>query len=133
MPNSLKSVAWTIFQLYDPAGDLNAGKWRLPMYRCPTKLGIDIQRVSQEPHHSEMMLALRLGDQNDQKSKQFNSEAAVISHYQIAHFHKEYVKPLSRQSGRPASNTLAKAGAASLFADPKKSLPPPQMQAQEPE
>ena len=42
VPNSLKSVAWTIFQIYDPAGDLNVGKWRLPMYKCPTKLGIDI-------------------------------------------------------------------------------------------
>ena len=54
VPNSLKSVAWTIFQIYDPAGDLNVGKWRLPTYKCPTKLGIDIQRIGQEPHHSEM-------------------------------------------------------------------------------
>ena len=45
VPNSLKSVAWTILQLYDPAGELVTGKWRLPMYRCPTKLGIDIHRI----------------------------------------------------------------------------------------
>ena len=62
MPNSLKSVAWTILQLYDPAGDLCAGKWRLPMYKCPTKLGIDIHRITQEPQHSDMTLCVRIGD-----------------------------------------------------------------------
>ena len=65
VPNSLKSVAWTILQLYDPAGDLCAGKWRLPMYRCPTKLGLDIHRIPQEPHHSDMVLCVRIGEASD--------------------------------------------------------------------
>lgn len=43
--NSLKSVAWTILQLYDPAGQLSVGKWRLPMYKTPTRLGADISRI----------------------------------------------------------------------------------------
>ena len=38
----VKSQAWTIIPLYDPAGDLLVGKWRCPMYKCPTKLGLDI-------------------------------------------------------------------------------------------
>ena len=62
VPNSLKSVAWTILQLYDPAGELCVGKWKLPMYKCPTKLGIDIHRIPQEPHHSDMVLCVRIGD-----------------------------------------------------------------------
>ena len=51
VPNSLKSVAWTIFQIYDPAGDLNVGKWRLPMYKCPTKLGIEYFRYNQHGYN----------------------------------------------------------------------------------
>ena len=43
VPHSLKSLAWTIISLFDPAGDLNVGKWRAPMLKCPTKLGVHIE------------------------------------------------------------------------------------------
>ena len=46
VPHSLKSLAWTVLQLYDPAGQLSIGNWKLPMYRTPTKLGIDIAKVA---------------------------------------------------------------------------------------
>ena len=31
---------WTVFGLFDPAGVLNEGKWKLPLYPCPTKTDI---------------------------------------------------------------------------------------------
>jgi hypothetical protein len=30
------SKYWSIFGLYDPAGALNIGRWKLPLYSCPT-------------------------------------------------------------------------------------------------
>ena len=44
--DSLKSVAWTMFALFDPAGDLNYGKWKAPMFKCPTKLQTDIETIA---------------------------------------------------------------------------------------
>lgn len=88
--NSLKSVAWTILQLYDPAGQLSVGKWRLPMYKIPTKLGIDISRVAAELHHSDMELVVRITQVDDTTARKFQPERAIISHYNLAHFHKVY-------------------------------------------
>ena len=31
---------WTVFSIFDPAGNLNKGWWRLPLYECPTNLNI---------------------------------------------------------------------------------------------
>ena len=42
---TLKSVAWTIISLFDPAGELNVGKWRCPMFKCPTKLGSLVETI----------------------------------------------------------------------------------------
>jgi len=36
IPNSLQSVGWTAFEIFDPSGELNTGNWRLPVYKCPT-------------------------------------------------------------------------------------------------
>lgn len=46
--NSLRSHAWTAIQLYDPAGQLAVGKWRVPFYKTPTKLGIDLSAMERE-------------------------------------------------------------------------------------
>jgi hypothetical protein len=76
--------------LYDPAGLLSVGKWRLPMYKTPTKLGIDISRVSQEGHHSEMELVVRIAQVDDTNARKFQPERAIVSHYTLAHFHKVF-------------------------------------------
>lgn len=60
-------MAWTIISLFDPAGDVNVGKWRVPMFRCPTKLGIAVETVSQEPFYSGLDLALRISTPSDTK------------------------------------------------------------------
>ena len=60
-------MAWTIFSLFDPAGDLNVGKWRAPMFRCPTKLGASIEAISQEQGYSGLDLAIRIARPGDQK------------------------------------------------------------------
>lgn len=46
LPQSLKSVAWTIISLFDPAGQLQVGRWRCPLYLCPTRLGQDIFEIA---------------------------------------------------------------------------------------
>lgn len=38
VPGTLKSLCWTMLALFDPSGNLNSGRWRLPMYKCPTNL-----------------------------------------------------------------------------------------------
>ena len=71
--DSLKSVAWTMFALFDPAGDLNYGKWRAPMFTCPTKLQTDIETIAQEPGFSGIDLAIRIGAPGNKKEEAFKS------------------------------------------------------------
>ena len=42
-PMSVKSTAWTVMPLYNPANEENFGRWRLPVYKTPTKLDIDMR------------------------------------------------------------------------------------------
>ena len=70
---SLKSIAWTIISLYDPAGDLCVGKWRAPMFRCPTKLGIPIEMIAQEQNYCGLDLALRIAKPSDIKQASFKA------------------------------------------------------------
>lgn len=85
----MKSVAWTIVSLFDPAGELNVGKWRCPMFKCPTKLGSLVETIGQEPGYSGLDLCIRIGHPNNMKDMAFRVEAAVKSHYKLAHYHIE--------------------------------------------
>lgn len=42
---TLKSTGWTIMPLFNPANEPNFGRWRLPFYRTPTNLSVDIRQV----------------------------------------------------------------------------------------
>ena len=42
-PDSLRSTAWTIMPIFNPALEPNFGRWRLPMYKVPTNLAVDIR------------------------------------------------------------------------------------------
>jgi hypothetical protein len=42
-PMSVKSTAWTVMPLFNPANEPNFGRWRLPVYRIPTNLNIDLK------------------------------------------------------------------------------------------
>jgi len=64
---TLRSVAWTIISLFDPAGDLNVGMWRCPMFKCPTKLGNAVEAIGQEPGYSGLDLCIRIGNPGNQK------------------------------------------------------------------
>jgi hypothetical protein len=63
------------------------------MYKTPTRLGADISRISQEVHFSEMELIVRIADPADIVAKKFQPERAIISHYNLAHFHRIYEPP----------------------------------------
>lgn len=63
------------------------------MYRTPTRLGADISRIGQENHYSEMEIILRIADPADMVAKKFQPERAIISHYNLAHFHRQYEPP----------------------------------------
>ena len=41
------------------------------MYKTPTKLGIDISRVAQESHLSEMELVVRIAQVDDMTARKF--------------------------------------------------------------
>lgn len=87
---TLKSVAWTIVSLFDPAGDINFGKWRCPMFKCPTKLGKDVETIANEPDYAGLDLCLRIGQPGNPKDEAFRTEAAVASHYNLAHYHADH-------------------------------------------
>ena len=44
-PSIARSTAWTIMPLYNPAGEPNFGRWRLPVYRLPTKLDVEMKEI----------------------------------------------------------------------------------------
>jgi hypothetical protein len=48
--NVLKSTAWTVMPLFNPADEFNIGRWRLPMYQCPTLLGVDLGQIPKLTH-----------------------------------------------------------------------------------
>lgn len=91
---SLKSVAWTIVSLYDPAGDLNIGKWRAPMFNCPTKLGSAVETIAQEQGYSGLDISFRIAKPSEAaKQSNFKGQAAVRGHYKLAHYHAEQQLP----------------------------------------
>ena len=49
-PTQVKSTAWTVMPLYNPAQEPNFGRWRLPMYAPPTKLDVDMRQIPSMPH-----------------------------------------------------------------------------------
>ena len=88
---NLRSVAWTVMPLFNPAEEPNFGRWRLPTYKVPTNLSVDMRQIPDTPHHSDMMLLLRIGTASDPIQNKFNAEEATKNYYELAPFHKEYV------------------------------------------
>ena len=89
------------------------------MYPCPTQLGQDISQIAQVDHFSEMELAIRIAYAGDKKADAFDVDQAILSHYQLAHYHKAYEAP------PPQLNTLT--SPAVLASQAQKSLSTPQM------
>lgn len=69
------------------------GKWRCPMFRCPTKLGLDVMQIGAEQGYSGMDLALRIAHPGDKIAEVFRSPQAVRSHYKLADYHVEQANP----------------------------------------
>jgi hypothetical protein len=36
---------WTVFGVFNPQNKLNIGRWRLPLYECPTELNTKMEDV----------------------------------------------------------------------------------------
>jgi|LauGreDrversion4_2_1035121.scaffolds.fasta_scaffold45515_3 hypothetical protein len=89
-PKSLRSTGWTVMPIFNPAQEPNYGRWRLPTYKVPTNLSIDMRQVADTVHLNEMQLTVRIGTASDPIQNKFNHEDAVRSYYNIAPFHKEY-------------------------------------------
>ena len=60
-------MAWTIISLFNPAGEPEVGRWRCPLYKCPTKLGLDMSEVASETVYTGLDLFLRIGDPKDNR------------------------------------------------------------------
>lgn len=88
--SSLRSTAWTVMPLFNPALEPNYGRWRLPCYKVPTNLAIDMRQVPDTVHVNEMQLMLRIGTASDPLQNKFNVEEAVRSYYNLAPFHREF-------------------------------------------
>lgn len=69
------------------------GKWRCPMYRCPTKLGQDVLQIGAESRYSGLDLTVRIAHPGDKISEIFKASQAVKSHYQLADYHIEQANP----------------------------------------
>ena len=39
----LQTTAWTIMPLFNPADEPNIGRWRLPVYKPPTPLSVNLK------------------------------------------------------------------------------------------
>jgi hypothetical protein len=78
---TLKSKYWTIFGFYDPAGALNKGRWRLPLYPCPTNLTTQMVNVPGLQATTDMELTIRIGEINDQTDRGFRADMALKGHY----------------------------------------------------
>ena len=64
----MKSVAWTIVSLFDPSGEIQTGRWRCPLFNCPTKLGQDIGLIARETGYTGMDLLLRIAAPKDRST-----------------------------------------------------------------
>lgn len=64
-PKSLRSTAWTVMSIFNPAKEPNYGRWRLPVYKVPTNLAIDMRQIPDTVHLDEMQLLLRIGTASD--------------------------------------------------------------------
>ena len=40
------SLGWSVMNLFDPSYQLNKGKWRMPIYRPPTVIDLDVRDIS---------------------------------------------------------------------------------------
>ena len=67
------------------------GKWKCPMYKCPTKLGQDVMQIGAEPKYSGMDLTVRIAHPGDKIAEVFKASQAVKTHYQLADYHVEPV------------------------------------------
>lgn len=88
--DSLRSTAWTVMPLFNPALEPNFGRWRCPMYKVPTNLGIDVRSIADAVHVNDMQLCLRIGAASDPLNNKFNIDEAVKSYYTLAPFHREF-------------------------------------------
>lgn len=91
-PSSLKSAAWTVMPLFNPALEPYYGRWRLPVYSVPTNLAVDTRQIAETQHHSDMQLLIRIGTASDPLQDKFNGEDAARSYYNLAPFHREFVQ-----------------------------------------
>lgn len=92
-PNNLAQVSstcWTIMPLYNPASEPNFGRWRLPVYKTPTRLDIDLKQIPALVHFNDMQLMLRVGSSIDKAQAKFNADQAVRSYYELAPYHREF-------------------------------------------
>jgi hypothetical protein len=51
---SLRSTAWTVMPLFNPASEPYYGRWRLPVYKVPTPLSVDMRQIPDTPHFNDM-------------------------------------------------------------------------------
>ena len=51
--------------LFNPADELNVGRWKLPLYQMPTPLGINLKQVPDQVHYNDMQLMIRIGAPSD--------------------------------------------------------------------
>lgn len=51
--------------LFNPAKEPNYGRWRLPVYRVPTNLAVDMRQIPDTVHLNDMMLTFRIGTASD--------------------------------------------------------------------
>jgi len=51
--------------LFNPADELNVGRWKLPLYKMPTPLGINLKQVPDQEHYNDMQLMIRIGSPSD--------------------------------------------------------------------
>jgi hypothetical protein len=56
------SQYWTAFGLYDPMGNLNRGRWRVPLYATPTNPLVQMANVPRMEAVTPTELTIRIGD-----------------------------------------------------------------------
>jgi hypothetical protein len=84
------SKYWTVFSLYDPSGELNTGRWRVPLYSTPTIPNVQVINVLSMQAATPMELLLRVGEVRNIQDANFRSEMALRDHYTFAPYHKPY-------------------------------------------
>lgn len=123
------SKFWTVFSIFDPAGNLNKGWWRLPLYECPTNLNIQMTQVPQMKACTETELTLRIGEFAASSDQNFRADQALYEHYKLAPYHRpfEAKAPSSLRDSRevsvvPMFNNNAQSMMKKSYAEEKKTV-----------